>query len=569
MSYVRENLSPVKNPHPDPPPQPRRQHPYDVEIAAEGKKVYVGLQGSELEPGSEVAVYDVAKDKVVRRIRLKPPGEPGPAGSSPYRLTMHPAGRFLLVTNRFSNFATVIDTRTDAVVSEVPTDFYCQGVAFDKQGRTAYVANRYLDQVFVIDVHDADRRFHASMRELGGLDDKAFFGQGGRASGRSKTVAALARVRLNTGTSRVLANAATIDSETPSSIHQMLVRNCGTSGCHDETRGGFVAGADPLESLLSTIAHVRPGDSAGSRLLRAVVSTANGGYADLLPKHKSHAAGTVVFKAPRRDPDFRAIADWIDAAAEGPGIPVGNPRSKPKICTITTNGRYLLVGNTGTQDISILDVETGREVGGIYLQNVVNDMQIYRSPDTGHDYLLVTTEGIGFGVARERDPYGGESWDRGNPAAQFSVWRDLDTARVLPKDRQEVLGPFDAVDGTSEIKFRDVQNDIVMVDLDALDIPDRPPADGLSYVLLANRYESHRHWVRYTSDTAESTYGDTPSAERSWHIPRCSPRTGTLPASTATTWIPATGVPGASARSWGRSTCRPTARKASSSSAGP
>ena len=47
-------------------------------------------------------------------------GEAGPAGSSPYRLTVHPQGRFLLVTNRFSNFASVVDMEVDKVVAEVP-----------------------------------------------------------------------------------------------------------------------------------------------------------------------------------------------------------------------------------------------------------------------------------------------------------------------------------------------------------------------------------------------------------------------------------------------------------------
>ena len=70
---------------------------------------------------------------------------------------MHPDGRYLLVTNRFSNFACVIDTHTDAVVAEIPLDFYCQGIMFDQEGRTAYIANRYLDQVFVVDVERGGR----------------------------------------------------------------------------------------------------------------------------------------------------------------------------------------------------------------------------------------------------------------------------------------------------------------------------------------------------------------------------------------------------------------------------
>jgi YVTN family beta-propeller protein len=469
VGYARENLSPVANPNPAPEPQPRRDHPFDVAVSADGAKVYVGLLGSELEPGNEVAVYDVAEEKVVKRIPLKAAGEAGAAGSSPYRLTLHPGGRFLVVTNRFSNFASVIDTHSDSVVSEIPLDFYCQGVAFDRGGHTAYVVNRYLDQVFVVDVEAGDESsFQATMRVLGGLNDEEFF----------------------------------------KGVHPALVRSCGTVGCHDRSRGGFVAGPDSRESFLSVIAHVRPGDSAGSRLLRAAVRIRDGGYADRKPLYLGHAGGTVVFRDPSNNADYQAIARWIDAASQGPGIPVGNPRSKPKVCVLSTDGRHLFVGNTGTQDISIVDTKTLREVGAIYIQNAVDDVQIHHSSETGRDCLLVATRGVGFGVPKERDAYGGESWNAGNPAAHFSVWRDTDTGRILPRSEQEVLGPFDAVDGTAEIGFRDMQNDIVLIDITRMGISEIAPTGEPCYLLEPNCYEAHRGWVRYTSDTAESAYGD-------------------------------------------------------------
>ena len=472
-SFVRESLAPVPNPNPAPEPQPSRAHPFDVAVNGDGTKVYVGLAGSELEPGDTVVVYGVVEERVLRRITLRPAGVDGPAGSSPYRLTIHPAGRHLLVTNRFSNFATVIDTVTDRVVSEVDLDFYCQGVVFDAAGKTAWVANRYLDQVFPVDVEVEGAEFRGTMRVRGGLDEARFRGTDG-AEG----------------------------------VHAVLRRSCGTTGCHDALRGGFIAGEDARASFRSTLAHVVPGRADESRLLRAVVSEAHGGYADRLPRFQGHADGAIVFSDPAMDADYRTLAGWIDAAQDGPGIPVGNPRSKPKVLALSGDGRLLFVGNTGTQDISIIDTARGREVGAIYLQNVVNDLVIHRSPTTGRELLLVTTEGIGFGVGRERDPYGGESWDEENPAAQYSVWRDPATGKVLPRDEQTVLGPFDAVDGTSEIKFRDIQNDLLVVDVGALEIPEAAPAAGLRHILLANRYESHRAWTRYTSDTAESTYGD-------------------------------------------------------------
>ncbi len=473
VPYERTTLDPVPNPHPAPEPQPRRDHPYDVVVHPDGTKVYIALQGSELEPGSEVAVYDLLEEAVVGRIELKPADEAGAAGSSPYRMALHPAGRHLLVTSRFSNFLSVIDTVRDEVVTEVPADFYCQGITFDATGNTAYVCNRYLDQVFVFDVEASAERFAASMRVLGGLDDEAFFGSG-----------------------------------EDGGIHGLLVESCGTAGCHDQRRGDLLASHDALATYHSVLEHVTPGNSTRSRLLRATIRTRYGGYADREPRYQSHDTGVVVFQRPDTDPRYRRLASWIDAGGPGPGIPVGNPRSKPKVSALSSDGRYLFVGNFGTQDLGIVDLELGREIGGIYLQNGVNDLLVYRSPETGRDALLVTTMGIGFGTAKERAPYTGESWDRDNAGAHYSLWRDTDTMQRLPREEQVVLGPFDAVDGTAEIKFRDLQNDLLFIDVGALDLPAEPPREHLDYVLFANRYEAHRAWVRYTSDTAEATYGD-------------------------------------------------------------
>ncbi len=507
--YKRESLTPVKNPNPRPEPQPLRDHPFDLVVSGDGTKVYVGLQGSELQPGHEVAVYGVQDGRVIKRIALRPTGETGPAGSSPYRLTLHPGGRFIVVTNRYSNFASVIDTETDEVVSEIPLDFYCQGMVFDRTGRRAYVTNRYLDQVFVLDIDTSGGVFSATMRVLGGVDEKTFFrhGPGGE------------------------------------NINGLLVRRCGTAKCHDTLRGAFVAGPEARKTFVSALEHINTFRPEESRLLRAPAARELGGYGDAPADFVRHGGG-VVFDDPN-DPDYRRLAEWIKASRPGPGIPVGNPRSKPKVAALDSTGRYLYVGNTGTQDISVVDTETLQEVGGIYVQNVVNDLAVFRDPARNRDFLFVTSEGVGFGVVRERDPYGGETWDEENPAAQFSLWRDTwsgglryqRTGRVLPRKDQDVLGPFDAVDGTAAIKFRDIQNDLVAIDLSALPIPradlepqpngrssnrinsfaDRAEVAGkeshatgpeLDYLLKANRYEAHQGWVRYTSDTAESTFGD-------------------------------------------------------------
>jgi len=470
-AWYRDNLRPVPNPHPKPEPQPRRDHPFDVAVNGDGTKAYISLLGSEMRPGTEVAVYDVASGKMAKRIPLKIAGEPGPAGSAPMWLRLHPNGRHILVGNRFSNFISVIDTKRDEVVFEIPLDFYAQGMTFAPDGKTAWVVNRYLDEVFVIDINTDGDKFDAKMRIIGGLDDQAYLA--------------------------------------PNGIGKIMQQNCGTTGCHDVKRGGFVAGEDRNASFISALSHIIPGRASESRLLRAVIRTRDGGYADTMPLFSSHANKTVVFGDPANDANYQAIKQWIDSTQIGPGIDVGNPRSKPKTVALSSDGRHLFVGNVGTQDISIIDTRLNKEVGGIYIQNVAKDVKIMRSQKTGDDWLIVTTMGVGFGTAKERDPWGGETWDRTNPASQYTVWRNPDTAAVFAKEQQEVLGPFEATDGTANFKFRDIQNDIVVINVSKLKIPEEPPKSGLNYLLKANRYEAHRNWVRFTSDTAESMLPDT------------------------------------------------------------
>lgn len=119
-------------------PQPQRDKPLQLALGADGRKLYVTLQGSVDLPGHEVAVIDTATEQVVRRIAV---------GSSPTGIALHPGGRFLVVTNRFSNWASVIDTTTDSVVAEVPVPHYTIDVAFLPDGRRAYLTNRWKDSV--------------------------------------------------------------------------------------------------------------------------------------------------------------------------------------------------------------------------------------------------------------------------------------------------------------------------------------------------------------------------------------------------------------------------------------
>ncbi len=453
--YVRRDLQPVANANPFPEPQPHRDHPYGLAVTPDGTKLYVALAGNEAEPGSEVAVFDVATRQVTGRVQV---------GSMPTYLGMHPSGAFVVVINRFSNYASVISTATDAVVSEIPLDFYCMEMAWSADGRRAWVSNRYLDQVLVLELDPDTPDYAAKVLPQGGFDEAAFL-QG------------------------------------DDNLHTALVQSCGDARCHRRARGGFYAGEDPFKSYFSAIANSVAGDPDESLLLRAVRSVDEGGFADDRAGSNFHAGGEVVWR--REDAGYQAVAEWISAARVGPGIPVGNFGSKPSGLALSADGARLYVGNQGTQEISVIDLARGEEVTGIYTQSLTTSVRVWADPDSDRELLIAASMGLGFGAAKERDPYGGETGDPDNPAAQYTVVRDLATTEPKPLEEQTVLGAFDAVDGTAAFKMADIQNDLLLVDLAHLQVPE-PAANGqLRYALRANRYEAHDAWVRYTSDSAE------------------------------------------------------------------
>jgi YVTN family beta-propeller protein len=143
----RRELQPYPNPFgPSDPmwaPQPRRDHPLELALSQDGSRLYVTLQGVEDEPGNAVAVVDTEGERLLGKIRV---------GSGPTGLALHPGGRFLVVTNRFSSFASVIDTKTDEVVKEVSIPWYTIDVAFSPDGERAYFTNRWKDSVLSWDL---------------------------------------------------------------------------------------------------------------------------------------------------------------------------------------------------------------------------------------------------------------------------------------------------------------------------------------------------------------------------------------------------------------------------------
>ncbi len=483
--FVKHDLPAVPNNNPNPEPQPHRDRPERLTLNQAGTKLYVTLAGTEAEPCSQVSVVDVETKKVLKRISV---------GSRPYVPVLHPGGRFIVVTNELSNYATVIDTTTDEAVGEIGLDYYCQGLVFSKDGRRAWVANRYLDQVLVVDIDVQGDKFTGKIHEVGGFNEQEFFGQ--------KTVPeSLTKELLGRGFNKEQIDEALARSV--GGINGILRARC--SRCHSQPTGGYLSGSDPTANFLSAVENSIGGRPYASPLLRAVIPRSIGGFGDQQVTPELHA-GEALFE--EGEPDLLRVVEWIRKAEGGPGIGVSNPFSHPKDVALSPDGKHLFVGNTGTMDVSIIDVDAEHEVGGIFIQNVASHVAVVPDPEGKRHQLVALTMSAGFGAPNARDPLGGETWDRDNPEAQFTVLRDPVTTDAHSIDKQAVMGPYDAVDGTWNFKMRDIQNDVVAVDLSKLNIPKWQPGMKLDYLLHTGLYESHPEWVRYTSDTCEATTGD-------------------------------------------------------------
>ncbi|MCP3917163.1 MAG: hypothetical protein GY711_16565 [bacterium] len=476
------SLPPVANLDPAAEPQAARCRPYRVATSADGRKAYVTLAGKEITPGQEVVVLDVAGRKELSRILV---------GSQPYGLALHPSGRWVVVTNRFSNYLSVIDVASDTAVARIPVDYYCEDLVFTADGFTAYVSNFFLDQVLVVDLTVERGILTGSQRRLD-FDRAAFFGTtetrtvvrvscpscGYReeVAGRSHGCRRCGQERLTFASEQQTVGA-------PGEIYATLRLNCGTAGCHAYSAGGYVAGADVEASFLSAKVHAFPSDPDASPLLRAVTSTEHGGWADAT--HGYHHPGGVVFHDPTSNQDYRTLRDWIARGNAGPGIAVGD---KPRDLLLSDDGRTLYVANTGSLDVSVVDLTTLVESRRIATRSPVNDLV------SVEDKLVLATLGVGSGHPKARHP-GRESTDRDDADAEFTLYRDPESGspKPLPLGQQQPLGPYDDVDGTAQEKFRDITNDVVLLE---------------PTVASVASYRASEQFTRYTSDSFEALPGD-------------------------------------------------------------
>ncbi|NUN15297.1 MAG: hypothetical protein HUU55_16840 [Myxococcales bacterium] len=476
MTWKSYSLSPVPNPDPHAVPQPTRNRPYRVAATSDGRKAYVTLSGKESTPGSHVAVIDVANQLELSRIKV---------GSYPYAIKLHPSGRYMVVANRYSNYLTVIDVHTDSVTSVIPVIPYCEEIEFSADGRVAYLANFWKNQILVVDLSWDDGRLVGTLRQIGfgaepfvthaNITKKTYTceacGWGGQDSDRCSRCGKPKPV-LHQRTETVARN---------SEVYGVLRARCGTASCHLYESGGFVAGPDAQKAFASAVAHVFPGRPDESPLLRIATSVQHGGMADSIDGR--HHVGGIVFENPDEDPDYRHLRNWIAGGAEGPGISVGD---KPRDMAVSTDGRFLYVANTGSLDVSVVDLVIQREIRRIFVRSPVNDL-VWLG-----DRLVFATLGVGSGHPKQRNP-ARESTDPMGLETEFTLKRDLTTGKPLPLDLQEPLGPYDDVDGTAQEKFRDISNDIVVLDPSASDVGSIADNDL---------------FIRYTSDTFEALPGD-------------------------------------------------------------
>lgn len=481
LEWWPRSLTPVPNPDPDAPAQRARCKPYHVEVSADGRTAFVTLAGKESAPGTEVAVIDVALRREAGRIRV---------GSMPYGLTLDPSGRWLLVTNRLSNFISVVDAQSGESVAQIPVPFYCEDLVCAPDGRTAYASNFWKDQVIVIDLRIVGGVLGGRMRDLG-ADRESFLGppappETGRrcpSCGYRERSArhAEAGVCPACGSAQLAVEALPPPRGGANGAHAVLRASCGTTGCHLYESGGFYAGPDPELAWRYALAHAVPHDPDASPLLRAVTGRAQGGYADALSGH--HHPGGVVFDDPASDPDYALLRDWIAGAVEGPGIAVGQ---HPRDLAISPDGATLFVANTGSLDVSVVDLVSLRETRRIFARSPINDVVWTQGR------LILACLSVGTGFPKAHDP-GRESTDPAHPDAEFTLFRDFATGKPLPLDQQLPLGPFDDVDGTAQEKFRDITNDLVILD------PSAAAVDA---------YRACEEFTRYTSDSFEALPGD-------------------------------------------------------------
>jgi DNA-binding beta-propeller fold protein YncE len=133
-----QNLTPVANPNSEAPIQPKRLNPYAVDISPDGKWALVALRGSELEPGTQVALVDMVRGELTQRIEV---------GARPVAVRFHPSGKLAVVLSQMSPFAAVIDAARGSVVERLEVGHYAEDLVFSPDGSRMWLSDRARDEI--------------------------------------------------------------------------------------------------------------------------------------------------------------------------------------------------------------------------------------------------------------------------------------------------------------------------------------------------------------------------------------------------------------------------------------
>jgi DNA-binding beta-propeller fold protein YncE len=123
--------------------QPHRDRPRAVCVTPDQRKAYVMLSGIDDAPGTDISVIDLKTRKVSKRLSLP---------KTPWGCAIDPSGRWLVVTLRYADRASVIDTAADKEVARVQVPYYTETALFSQDGKRLFLANRWKDSVLWWDV---------------------------------------------------------------------------------------------------------------------------------------------------------------------------------------------------------------------------------------------------------------------------------------------------------------------------------------------------------------------------------------------------------------------------------
>jgi YVTN family beta-propeller protein len=128
----------------------RRSRPKGLALSADESLLFVGQEGDLVHPATQLRVLDAHSGKEVRRISL---------GVAPQYPLLSPDGSKLYVSNRFSNFLSVVDTTLLVEVGRIWVSYYSEKMALSQDGTKLYVANRWLGGVEVIELAGANATY--------------------------------------------------------------------------------------------------------------------------------------------------------------------------------------------------------------------------------------------------------------------------------------------------------------------------------------------------------------------------------------------------------------------------